>query len=103
MLNSPLPSASLVPASSLAAPLPTTEKPSQNDGLFGQMLTNALNQVAGQQAQANTLVEDHLLGHQVTDIEVLTAVKQADLTLKAMLQIRNKVVEAYNELKQIQV
>ena len=72
-------------------------------GLFGQMLTQAMGQVVNQQAQAEHLVEDHLMGRPVTDVEVLTAIKQAELTLKTALQVRNKVVEAYNEIKQIQV
>jgi flagellar hook-basal body complex protein FliE len=72
-------------------------------GLFGQMLSDAMGQVVNQQAQAEHLVEDHLMGNPVTDVEVFTAIKQAELTLKTALQVRNKVVEAYNELKQIQV
>jgi flagellar hook-basal body complex protein FliE len=72
-------------------------------GLFGQMLMDAMGQVVNQQAQAEHLVEDHLMGRPVTDVEVFTAIKQAELTLKTALQVRNKVVEAYNELKQIQV
>ena len=73
------------------------------NGLFSQMLRNAMENVAQQQSRAETLIEDHLLGKPVTEIEVLTAIKQSELTLKTMLQVRNKVVEAYQELKQIQV
>jgi flagellar hook-basal body complex protein FliE len=62
-----------------------------------------LGNIANQQSQVESLVEDHLLGRSVTDVEVLTAIKQAELTLKTMLQVRNKAVEAYKELKQIQV
>lgn len=72
-------------------------------GLFGQMLMDAMGQVVNQQAQAEHLVEDHLMGQPVTDVEVFTAIKQAELTLKTALQVRNKVVEAFNELKQTQV
>ena len=89
------------------APTPTilgeTSSTSAPKGLFSQMLRDAVGQVANQQAHAEHLVEDHLMGRPVTDVEVLTAIKQAELTLKTALQVRNKVVEAYNELKQIQV
>lgn len=91
----------------IMAPAPTTLGETSSStapkGLFGQMLRDAVGQVANQQAQAEHLVEDHLIGRPVTDVEVLTALKQAELTLKTALQVRNKVVEAYNELKQIQV
>lgn len=98
--NASLPPLTLNSLTSSTAPV---ESPQQSDGLFSQMLSDAMGQVAGQQAQTERLVEDHLLGHSVTNVEVLTKIKQADLTLKAMVQIRNKVVEAYNELRQIQV
>jgi flagellar hook-basal body complex protein FliE len=75
----------------------------QGNGLFGEMLMNAIGNVAQQQGRAETLVEDYLLGKSVTDVEVLTAIKQSELALKTMLQVRNKFVEAYKELKQIQV
>lgn len=80
-----------------------TSSPEANRGLFGQMLTDAMAGVSHQQNQAEMLVEDHLLGRPVTDIEVMTAIKQAELTMKTMIQVRNKAVEAYKELKQIQV
>jgi flagellar hook-basal body complex protein FliE len=89
-------------STSPAAAVGTSSVPAPK-GLFGQMLTDAMSQVVNQQAQAEHLVEDHLMGRPVTDIEVFSAIKQAELTLKTALQVRNKVVEAYNELKQIQV
>jgi flagellar hook-basal body complex protein FliE len=93
----------MISAPSAAPGNSLSSQASQSKGLFGQMLMDAMGQVVNQQAQAEHLVEDHLLGHPVTDVEVLTAIKQAELTLKTALQVRNKVVEAYNELKQIQV
>lgn len=91
----------------ITSPAPMTHSGNSSSaapqGLFGQMLMDAMGQVVNQQAQAEHLVEDHLMGQSVTDVEVFTAIKQAELTLKTALQVRNKVVEAYNELRQIQV
>ena len=101
MLN--MPRIPLMPTpNALPLPNPAASTPPQS-GTFGQMLSDAVNNVAGQQSQATYLMEENLLGHPVTNIEVFTAIKQAELSLKAMLQIRNKVVDAYKELKQIQV
>lgn len=93
----------LPPSSLSASSTSPASTPSGSDGLFSQMLLDAVANVAGQQSHAEALVEDHLLGRQVTDVEVMTAIKQAELTLKTMIQVRNKAVEAYQELKQIQV
>ena len=35
--------------------------------------------------------------------EVMTAVQKADMSFRLMLQMRNKLVQAYNELRQIQI
>ncbi len=101
MMNMP-PIPLISPQSALRLPNPAANPPAQTS-LFGQMLMQAVNNVAGQQSQANYLMEENLLGRPVTNIEMFTAIKQAELSLKTMLQIRNKVVEAYKELKQIQV
>lgn len=102
----------LSPTNLQLPPLPTTSLPSmgisQTDSpsskaIFGEMLSQTLGKVANQQADSQRLIEEHLLGHSVTDIEVLTAIKEADLALKTMIQVRNKTVEAYKELKQIQL
>jgi len=102
-LNPLLPTG-LVPSTSIGLPTAADgSSQAQTAGLFGQMLGDAVSNVANQQARAEQLVEDHLLGHSVTDIEVLTTIKQADLTLKTMLQVRNRVVEAYKQLEQMQL
>lgn len=93
-----------IPGASLATKSDTSTGASTGPkSVFGEMLGQTLGKVANQQAQAQHLAEEHLLGHSVTDIEVLTAMKQADLALKTMVQVRNKAVEAYKELKQIQL
>ena len=39
----------------------------------------------------------------INPAEVLTAVQKADMAFKMMQQIRNKLVEAYQEIKEIQI
>ena len=42
-------------------------------------------------------------GGDITQVEVFSAFKKADLALRMLLQIRNGVLEAYNEIKQMQM
>lgn len=44
-----------------------------------------------------------LTGGDVNEAEVLTAVQKADLAFRMLLQVRNKLMEAYREIQQIQV
>ena len=50
-------------------------------------------------AQQN--VETALTGGDITQAEVLSAVKKADLSLRLLMQIRNKTLAAYNEVQQM--
>jgi flagellar hook-basal body complex protein FliE len=48
-------------------------------------------------------VEKFATGGDVSPAEVLTAVQKADIAFKMMLQIRNKLVSAYEEVEAIRV
>jgi flagellar hook-basal body complex protein FliE len=44
-----------------------------------------------------------MTGEDVNPAEVLTAVQKADMAFRMMMQIRNKLVQAYDEVKSIRV
>ena len=70
---------------------------------FRDMLMNSLNEVNAMQQQANQAVEQMATGEDVSAAEVLTAVQKADIAFRMMLQIRNKVVQAYQEVQNIRI
>ena len=55
------------------------------------------------QHDADVAVETLMTGGEINPAEVLTAVQKADMAFKMMQQIRNKLVEAYQEIKEIQI
>jgi flagellar hook-basal body complex protein FliE len=55
------------------------------------------------QQEADRAVERLMLGEEVTPAEVLTAVQKADIAFKLMMQIRNKLIQAYQEIQNIRV
>lgn len=71
-------------------------------GGFQELLKGALQSTASQQTNAEQSIEDHLAGRDVSNVEVMTDVRKADLALRMMLQMRNKMLEAFNEIKQMQ-
>ena len=82
------------------------ESPAQvtsNQPSFKEFLLEALNHVNAMQQQADLAVEQLTTGGDVNPAEVLTAVQKADLSFRMMLQIRNKLVQAYQEIKDIRV
>lgn len=70
---------------------------------FEDVLTRSLDHVNELDRQSQTMIAGALLGEDYTQAEVFTAVKKADLAFRTMLQIRNKLLDAYNELKSIQM
>jgi flagellar hook-basal body complex protein FliE len=68
---------------------------------FADLLRQAVERTGSLQQEADMTVMQSLAGGDVTQVEVLSAVKKADLALRMMLQIRNKLLDAYNEVQQI--
>lgn len=70
---------------------------------FGELLLDSIAQVNALQQDAQRTVETLALGGEVSPIEVLTAVQKADLAFRMMVQVRNKLVQAYQELQAVRV
>ena len=75
-------------------PSSTSAVPGKN--LFQQMLAD----INGQQRQADTQVQRSLLGE--ADLhEATVALEKVDLSLRLLVQVRNKLVSAYEELSRM--
>lgn len=68
---------------------------------FSDLLRQAVERGGSMQQEADLTVMNALAGGDVTQVEVMSAVKKADLALRMMLQVRNKLLDAYNEIQQI--
>src|SRR5438874_8864562 len=70
---------------------------------FKEMLQQQIDKVNQLQNDANTAMEDLVTG-QRDDVEgVITATQKADLAFKMLIQVHNKVMDAYEEVKQIRI
>ncbi|AIQ59231.1 flagellar hook-basal body complex protein FliE [Paenibacillus borealis] len=69
---------------------------------FGSYLENALNQVADQEQQAKDMSNKFVLGEVNID-EAMISSQQALLSLQLTTQVRNKVIEAYQEIMRTQI
>lgn len=72
------------------------------DGGFMSTLKDAIGQVEGLQAEADQQVAS-LLGGTGQDVHgAMIAVERADLSFQLMMQVRNKIVNAYQEIARMQ-
>jgi len=75
----------------------------QDAASFTGFLKEAIGEVNSMQAAADEAVEMLASGDEINPIEVLTAVQKADIAFRMMMQIRNKLVQAYQEVQEIRV
>ena len=70
---------------------------------FGRLVTESINQLNALQTSANEQVQQLVSGESVELHNVLIAVEEAALSLQLAMQVRNKLVEAYQEISRMQV
>ena len=84
-------------------PAPANSAGSSEAASFKDFLIKSIKDVDSAQQQANKAVETLMTGGDVDPASVLTAVEKADLAFRMMLQMRNKVLSVYQEVKDIRI
>jgi flagellar hook-basal body complex protein FliE len=67
------------------------------------MLNKSIDEVSRLQQDASKAVSDVATGRSENVTGVMTAVEKSDLAFKTLLTIRAKLMDAYEEIKQISV
>lgn len=70
---------------------------------FGELLQRQLEQVNQLQKEADRLTKELLTGEVEHLHQVTVAAEQAGLALQLTVQIRNKLIEAYQEISRMQI
>ena len=70
---------------------------------FKDVLMKNIEQVNQLQAEAETAIKDLTAGHRTDFSTVMIAQKKSEEAFKALMQVRNKLMEAYDEIKQLRV
>ena len=84
----------------VAMPAPAAQKKSESN--FGQFLEEAVTQVNELESGSNEELQKFL--NNESDLHsVMIALEKADLSFQVMMQVRNKIVQAYQEIMRSQV
>jgi flagellar hook-basal body complex protein FliE len=70
---------------------------------FGKMVSEALENLNSQQQQADLAMQQMHTGGERDLHEVMIAMEKADISLRYTVQVRNKALEAYQEIMRLQV
>jgi flagellar hook-basal body complex protein FliE len=84
----------LLPSSGLAG--------DPGSGGFGDVLKNAVSQVSNLEGSAQQQVTTLLQGGNADMSKVMISVEKADVAFQLMMQVRNKVVSAYQDIEKMQ-
>ena len=96
--------APILPVSHLTHSPVTAPKPAAGAGSgFQSIFSDAISKVESFQSNAQQSVDRFLNGEGEEIHKVALATQQADLSFQMFLQVRNKVVSAYQEIMRMQV
>ena len=89
-------------AAGSAAPRPA-EGPGAAANSFAKLLSDAVGQIDGLQKNADSNVQKLATGQPVDMHDVTISTEQANLSFQLGLQVRNKLIDAYQEVMRMQV
>lgn len=95
-LTSVLPSAASTPASAAA-------KAAGGEKSFGEFLAESLDKVNDLQQGADAAVAQMAAGEGPGIQEAMIAIEKADVAFKLMMEVRQKILDAYQEVIRMQV
>ena len=70
---------------------------------FGQMLNNVINDLSQKESAANESITGLAAGEDIELHQVMLSMQEADISFQLAMQVRNKLVEAYQEVMRMQV
>ncbi|MCA9319411.1 MAG: flagellar hook-basal body complex protein FliE [Planctomycetes bacterium] len=84
-----------------AKPATTSQDPGTSD--FGKVFEGLIRETSGAQQVADDSVRKLVAGETDDVHQVMIAMSKADLSFRMMLEVRNKLVDAYQEVMRMQV
>ena len=85
------------------ASLPTKQAPPSGSASFGQMLQGSIDRVNQLQTEADAGVTNLANGTQTDIHQTMIAVEKADVSFELLMQIRNKLIAAYDSIMRMPV
>ena len=101
-MSSPIAPIGSLPVVQQIQPL-TLSTPPSGGAEFGNILKSAVQQVEAANSNANAAVNNFLTGGEGELHSTVIATQKADLEFDMFMQVRNKLVSAYQEIMKMQV
>lgn len=93
--------------SNLKSLLPLTsgkaKKSDDAGGSFSKILKNSIEEINQLQSEADRSIEHLVAGNTKNLHETMIALEKADISFRLMMEVRNKIIEAYHEIMRMPV
>ncbi len=73
------------------------------ESAFGDMLQTLIKETGTRQRESDQAMMDLHTGGETSLHDAMLAVEKADISLRYMVQVRNKAIEAYQEIMRLQL
>jgi flagellar hook-basal body complex protein FliE len=103
MANKAIPAPELEKLNASRGPEPAPTMPVTGSGSFENTLGKIVSEVSGKQTTANQAVEGLMTGGNVSLHQAMIAMEEASVSFQLMVEVRNKLLDSYQELMRMQV
>jgi flagellar hook-basal body complex protein FliE len=83
--------------------MPQVQGKEKGGAVFGDVLKDAISTVNELQKQSDQEIQKLMTGESQDLHKTVIAMQKADLSFQMMMQVRNKIVQAYQEIMRMQV
>ena len=87
----------------IAAPQFASPPATAGGGSFGNVVEKFVADTNAQQVQADQAIEKLAMGQSDSIHETMLSLAKADLSFRVFMEVRNKVIEAYQEVMRMQM
>jgi flagellar hook-basal body complex protein FliE len=77
--------------------------PAENDVPFGQMIKDVVQEAMSAEQRATGAIQEFAAGSMNDVHDVMIAVSKANMAVQLLVQVRNGLLEAYQEISRVQV
>ena len=78
-------------------------KPEGAGNSFSTMLQSSIKEVNQLQNEADSSIDQLIVGKSRNLHETMIALEKADISFRLMMEVRNKIIDAYHEIMRMQV
>ena len=79
------------------------QNPTDGPSSFIELIQSGVANVNSAQNNATAQVNEMMTGGNVSQVEVFTSVQKADMAFRMLVQVRNKLMQAYEEINAIRI